>query len=459
MGSRYKFSYEHIANIFQKDIFPQFTQNLPQTVENVHRGVSMDICLSTLLLTSLTNSSFQEVYDKYHREIEYKQVFGETSFKPLPKAHYIRKTLIAWDPEEIIKRHRDLLKDQLKQLQRGDFWKQTHAKEGVVLAFDITERGYFGPQDEYTVYSKGRTVAKRCHAYLSLQIMCPGQRLMLDFQPIYTHNKPIGKLMAKMLRRVRKQGLKIKRIYLDRGFYQIDVLKELRTHYAAEVLMPAIRTDRVKKAIEAWHAEHSFKAGMMELELGSGKDAQPYILIFSPLDTEKRQSIREKSKGKVKIHNFYLFFCLLKPPEVNDPIDMELVFRRLSWDYRNRWGIETGYRVLKTIWAQTTSKEYSLRTWLMWNAAVLYNIWVLESIDLLQQKGIPENYVCCEGNSITKPRVKKIPREPHERPRRPWAPRPLQELRVFLWAVETVVTWSLQDLLPEDDNFEHLESE
>ncbi|MCE7736178.1 MAG: hypothetical protein GPJ54_14955, partial [Candidatus Heimdallarchaeota archaeon] len=165
-------------------------------------------------------------------------------------------------------------------------------------------------------------------------------------------------------------------------------------------------------------------------------------------------------KGKEKIHNYYLFFCILKPPEVSDPVDMVLVFRRLSWDYRNRWGIETGYRVLKTIWAHTTSKEYSLRTWLMWNAVVLYNIWVLESIDLHQQKGIPQSYVCCEGNSITKPRVKKIPREPHERPRRPWAPRSIQKLYHFLGVVKVIVIRSLQDLIrvPQDDNFELLET-
>ncbi len=452
MGSRYKFSLEKTLEIYQKTILSQFTKDLPQSVLNCHRGVSMDICLNTLLLTSLSNSSFQQVYDK----IDNYAYLGFTELEHMPQIHYIRKTLIAWESKEIIKRHRVILKDQLRKLKTTKFWQQTHSNEGVVLAFDITERGYFGSEDEHTVYSKGRTVAKRCHAYLSMQIMCPGQRLILDVEAVYTHNKPIGKLIAKMLSRVRKQGLKIKRIYLDRGFYQIDVLRELRKYYASEPLMPAIRTKRVKEAIAQWHQEHGFKAGMLEMQLGKGKSIEPYILVFSPLDPDKRQSIRRKSQGKEEIHNYYLFFCLLKPPEVSDPVDMELVFNRLSWDYRNRWGIETGYRVLKTIWAQTTSKEYSLRTWLLWNAVILYNMWVLGSVELQEQKGIPNSYVCCEGNSITKPRVKKIPRDPHERPRRPWVPRSIQKLDRFLDVILMVALKSLQRLLdhPQDDNFE-----
>ncbi len=118
-----------------------------------------------------------------------------------------------------------------------------HGKEGVTAAFDLIEVEYFGPEDKYTLHSKGRTVAKCCHSYLSLQIVCPDFRLILDVESVFKHNKPIGKLMSKMLRRLRQQlGLKSKQIYLDRGFFQVDVLAELREHYNNQTLMPAIRT-------------------------------------------------------------------------------------------------------------------------------------------------------------------------------------------------------------------------
>jgi hypothetical protein len=322
-------------------------------------------------------------------------------------------------------------------------------------------------------------VAKRCHAYLSVQIVCAGQRLILDVQPVYKNNKPLAKQLEKMLSRLRKQGLKIKQIYLDRGFYQVEVLQELREHYASQSLMPAIRTSRVQKAIREWHEEHGFQAGMKELTLGDEKNPQKYILLFAPLDEKKRKAIRDKAKaanspksGKKKakvdkeetvaggkpveanIHNFYLFFCLLKIPEIGgDPVDsansseMELVFQRLSLYYRKRWGIETGYRVVKTIWAQTTSKEYSLRVWLMWNAVLLYNLWVLESLKLLEDKGIPSNYSCCSGDLLGKPRVEKEARQVHERPKREWEPRPLLTFSSFLRIVNVIAEKEIVELV------------
>jgi len=443
MGSRHKYSKNKIAKIYRENILPNFTQNLPLSVKECYNAVSMDFCMAVLLRTSLSKSSIEQSRRLEREDLE--DTLDWISYdigyegKSFPTAHLIRKTLISWPQKDIVKRHRIIMSRQIKKLKKSEWFKNSHQKEGVVIAFDVTEKGYFGSGDDYTVFSKGRTVAKRCHAYLSMQIVCPGFRLILDVEPVFKDKKPLSKLMKLMLARVAKHGLKFKKIYLDRGFYQIEVLKELKKGgYADRSLMPAIRTSRVKEAIEAWHLENGFKAGMLEMRLGEGKNAEDYILLFSPLKVEKRKSIRKKKKGKAKIWDFYLFFCLLKPPEISSFSDIELVFNRLSWDYRNRWGIETGYRVVKTIWANTTSLDYTLRLWLMWNAITIYNLWVLENLALLEAKGIPASYNCCKGNSLTKPRVKKIPREPHERPKRPWFPRSLQPMVTFLRVLEFI---------------------
>lgn len=409
----------------------------------------MEICMSTLLVTSLTGSSIQRGIQilgnqltKQSRPSHINQLTDDFSLIPetLPSAHFIRQTLNAWPHRSITSRYRKIIAQQIRRLKRSTFFRQTHS-EGVTIAFDITEVGYFGPQDKYTVFSKGRTVATRCHAYLSMQIVCPGFRLILDVEPVFEDTKPISKLMAKMLKRMRKLGLKFKHIFLDRGFYQIDVLAELSKHYQHATLMPAIRTSRVKQAIARWHAEHGFKAGMVEMVLGTGKDAQPYILVFAPLNMEKRKSIRKK-KEQAEIHDFYLYFCLLKHTDMDPAEDMEAVFQRLSYDYRNRWGIETGYRVAKSIWGVTTSRDYTLRLWLMWNAMMAYNLWVLENLDMIEKKGVPEGYSCCDFTSLEK--IKETERENQKKqypawaraskskPVRRWIPRPMEKLRNFI---------------------------
>ena len=48
--------------------------------------------------------------------------------------------------------------------------------------------------------------------------------------------------------------------------------------------------------------------------------------------------------------------------------------------YRKRWGIETGYRMIRKFLARTTSKRYNVRLLYFYLAIILYNIWVLVNI-------------------------------------------------------------------------------
>ena len=112
---------------------------------------------------------------------------------------------------------------------------------------------------------------------------------------MYTGGKSLDQLMKKILRRVKaKTGLKIAKIYLDRGFYQTDILKYLQHNFIGTVLMPVTRTDRVKKAIREWFDQYGYTAGEMELFMGPKNNPQKYILIFAPLSEIGRASCRER---------------------------------------------------------------------------------------------------------------------------------------------------------------------
>ena len=45
--------------------------------------------------------------------------------------------------------------------------------------------------------------------------------------------------------------------------------------------------------------------------------------------------------------------------------------------FKKRWGIETGYRMIRKFLARTTSKRYSIRLLYFYLAVLLYNFWVL----------------------------------------------------------------------------------
>ena len=431
------------SEYYTQQILPHFTQDVPQQVVETHNSIPMELCMATLAVTSLTATSIQRAVEISARERDF-LIFDPTDFDiqygGMPHPNDIRRTLIAWTRSQIGSRYRKINHQLIKQLKKSSFFKKMHSKKGITAAFDITEVGYYGSEDEFTMWSKGRTAAKRCHAYLSLQIVCPGFRLIMDVKPIFQKSKSLGKLMSDMLKRMRRLGLKFQHIYLDRGFYQIDVLKELREQHSGSLLMPVIRSSRVKSAIKEWHEEHGFKAGILEMALGTKNNEEKYFMIFSPLSSKERANLRRKKKD-AGIHEFYLYFCVLKPPEVSQE-GIEEVFQRLSYNYRGRWGIETGYRVVKSIWGLTTSTHYTLRLWLMWNSILMYNLWVMNNLEAIEKKGIPDDYDCCEKEVEAvkikehklKQQAKKYPkwaRSTKEKPVRDWKPRPLIKLNHF----------------------------
>ena len=431
--------------------------------------------MAVLLFTSLTGSNIQQGVEILDQQRDVKamslELYGlddrlvDFYEKPMPLPNDIRRSLRVWTPVQLMTRYKRVNRRLVGELKRNKAFQRLHGKEGVTIAFDMTEVDYFGEGDEYTMFTKGRSAAQRCHTYLSLQIVCPGFRVTLDMEPVYRkeipdfrHKKgtggekgtkvkmranplhqPLGKQMRRMLSRWRKFGLKFKYIYLDRGFYQIEVLRELRKfHGIADSIftlndlepepepelvmeneddkdieqgrspgstasingsinglsmMPVIRNPRIKDVIGEWYEKYGFKAGYMPIVMGKGKNEQEYQLIFSPLEKQDRERLKQKKKD-VGVHEQFLYFCLLEAPvSLGIGDNAEEVFEYLSYEYRKRWGIETGYRVVKQIWGWTTSQDYTLRVWLAWNSVILYNLWVMENLKLLQEEGIPQGYL------------------------------------------------------------------
>lgn len=446
-----------LEHTFVEKILPFFTLDLPKKVKEWEFAVPMEICMLVMLITTVTATSFQEAVRILSLDL---QKFADQSparyiktYLPIiPHPNKIRQTLKLWTPMQINARYRYITYQMVRKLKKSKFFLNTHGKrgkKGVAVAFDLTEKGYYGKQDQYTTYTKGRSPAKLCHSYLTFQIVCPGLRLIIDVEPIYQHGKPLDKLMKLMITRMRRRtGLKINTIYLDRGFYQIEVLRYLKHHFTGKSLMPVIRNSRIKTAIRQWHLENGYKAGTLQMQIGPESNPQHYILIFAPLSKEERARWRKKPKADPDaIHNDFLYFCLQEPPKdlQQHGFSFEEIFEILSHQYRQRWSIETGNRVFKNVWAMTTSLSYNLRYWLMWNAVLIYNLWVMENLQLLDEdNNLPAEYHCCEPatrellNEIDEEdklrESKKYPtwcRVTPEMPKRKWIPKPVEALNAL----------------------------
>jgi IS4 transposase len=123
---------------------------------------------------------------------------------------------------------------------------------------------------------------------------------------------------------------------------------------------------------------------------------------FSALMKELREEeANEPTVGSKEDSQVYALFETNHPSVTLNEDDSEVerihMVERMVRRYRHRWGIENGYKQIKTFRVRTTSKRHTYRFFNFVFACVLYNVWRL--VDLLVKLAI-------EGeNSTYAPRV------------------------------------------------------
>lgn len=89
---------------------------------------------------------------------------------------------------------------------------------------------------------------------------------------------------------------------------------------------------------------------------------------------------KKGAKETEPIHERYIAFAT----NMNHKEVFKL-YPKIPEEYRKRWGIETGFRAQNTIKAKTTSPNYTITLIYHMLSTILYNIWILANITLLQQ--------------------------------------------------------------------------
>jgi len=460
--------------------------------------VPIDSMLAILFAATVSGTSIQaatehlgEMQSQLDHSMKDIMDVMEPKMERLPNPNYVRRSLKLWEPRQIRARFRQILKDQIKEMKHSKLIELIHGKfgdKGLSAAFDLTEVKYYGQDAENAKFINTSTKkggSKYCYLYLTLQLICPGFRLIIDAEPIYEDSEPIGKIMTSMLKRARRANLKIKKLYVDRGFYQAEVLQTFNDELSRRLLMPAKRTPMVKKTIRSWYKKNGYTEGTKTVKIKSKKTGheQKYVLVFKPKSEGERRKLREKQKREEndvnldQIDQDFIYFCLLDPARKGKT--MAEVFDQVALEYSRRWGIETGYRVSKQVWAWTTSQSFNLRYWLMWTSIVVFNLWILENLKLHDHElgkdfpgrrkskeeileEIQLQYNCCDIPTLEqvegekeRRRKSKLPTEQRstkEFPSRPWKPRPKIPIRrvsnkIMLLMLMLTRTWHDRDTI------------
>ncbi len=222
------------------------------------------------------------------------------------------------------------------------------------VAIDFTEWYYYGDRSSPMVVGKepdrGTT---KCYKFATINIVESGKRFTLLALPVGPFDNK-EQILSKLLRYA-MQRIKIKWVYVDRGFFDSNAIKVFQ-RFHLKYLMPATKITTVKEILEIVPSP----SVITDFEM---KDVTFNLVI-----------VEEELKDGKKVKRAFA------TNEEYDENDVKLA-ERLFLQYGRRWGVETSYRIKKHSYLpKTTSKNYLIRLFYFMFSVLLYNLWILTDI-------------------------------------------------------------------------------
>ena len=200
------------------------------------------------------------------------------------------------------------------------------------------------------------------HAYASIECVNTKGRFALAALPL--HQFTTKKQILTYLVTEAKVHVVISRLFLDREFFDVESLTTL-LGLPVHFVIPADHNGKIKELIISTHHQGVKIPGTESYAL-----ITPYTM--------------KKGKQQVTVILVVILYPSKKPGETMDefayvtniPVTLENALE-LAESYRNRWGIETGYRVKEEVRGKTCSRQYPVRLLFQLLSILLYNLWQL----------------------------------------------------------------------------------
>jgi putative transposase len=230
-------------------------------------------------------------------------------------------------------------------------------KRSRQVAIDLVLIPYHGqPDKDEREVRRGRAKqgTTHFHCYASAYIILKNKRYTLALTYVWGDERVV-QVLKRLLARLKELEICIKRLFLDREFYNVVVIRYLKTQNVWFV-MPVIVRGK--------------KGGTRGLLRKQKKSARTTYTMRSPTDgkvTFELVFVQTYLKGKFGKHGrrwyaFAVFGVNAQPRQVYEM-------------YRLRFGIESSYRMMNQVRARTCSRKPSLRLLLVGVAFTILNLW------------------------------------------------------------------------------------
>jgi len=255
-----------------------------------------------------------------------------------------------------------LSKVDLDSLQTIQSKILTDSQNGILVpgksfhfAIDFTNDPYYGEivkaNENYVIKSKMKDSTTKFYSYVSLYIITKGQRLTLAVFPT-KKGVPNVEYIRRFLKIITDLKVKITVLCLDRGFYSKDVFAFLQNENVPHIVPVRKHGEELKKILTGNHSRYGWYT-----MIGTG---EPINLTLA-IDVHYFQGRNEKH-GNVNLG--YVVHGIDWNP------------RKVYSIYKNRFAIESSYRMRNIVKAKTTSRCVTIRYLLTIISFLLKNIWV-----------------------------------------------------------------------------------
>ncbi len=226
------------------------------------------------------------------------------------------------------------------------------------LAIDLNLIPYYGTPSEqekpYIIRSRAKAGTCSFYAYATVYVISRGKRITLALHAV-RRDETMVCVITRLLDQIAQLHISIKRLYLDRGFYCVPVIRWLQA-CDIPLEMPVIVRGKQGGTRALVQRKRTYKTSYT-------MHSQSYGSVTFQVWVVGTYEMGRRGHHGVK----YLAFVVYK---------ISLRIRALPGDYRKRFGIESSYRLKNLCRIRTTTKNPVTRFLYVGIAFLLVNLWV-----------------------------------------------------------------------------------
>jgi len=286
-----------------------------------------------------------------------------------PNADSFLYHLAKFTPEEIMN-----LTEKLNYaiFQRARlFLHQRFMKKSFKVAIDFTDRPFYGQKSTPEIMGgKQKSSTNWFYRFAAITIIEKGIRFTLAMRPVLPLMEDV-EVIDWLINKAEKV-IKIKMIEVDRGFFNTKVIKYFIQNKRI-FLMPGVKNKRIKEIILKFHRGIGKQCVQYKFYPTKSINNGYVFTIFILKNGSKSPKLSEKPKTNKEILELYHVFATNKI--IRNCSSGKL--KKISNEYKNRWGIETAFKMINFFQMKTYSKVFVIRIFCYLFSMIIYNLWIL----------------------------------------------------------------------------------